>query len=379
MSEKQVILITGVAGYWGSRVAKKILMLSENSIERSAQNESGSEEEAGLPMHVIGVDATPPKEEIKDLDFIQADIRNPLFVELLRSEKVQTIVHLALLENYRPNERAFDLNVIGTMKVLGAAAEAEVKKVILRSSTAVYGASPTNPAFIRESFPLNGSRANGFIRNLIEVEAFVNGFRRQVPEMVISVLRFANIIGPTVNSPLTRFLRMHPPLVLFGFDPLMQVIHEDDVVGAFTSALLNDFFDVYNIAAEGVLSIGKILGLVGRIPVPIIHPFAYWSTGLLRSVGGRPQNFYPIEPDYLRYSLVTDLKRMHEEMQFSPNYTAEESLREFAGHLRLKKYKPEHPDLVYDEERLRDTLERRRRQRDQSARVMMDEEQGNQP
>jgi hypothetical protein len=53
---------------------------------------------------------------------------------------------------------------------------------------------------------------------------------------------------------------------------------------------------------------------------------------------------------------------MREEFEFTPRYTAEEALREFAGHLRMRDYIAEMPDLTFDEERLHDTIERRKRQ-----------------
>jgi hypothetical protein len=55
---------------------------------------------------------------------------------------------------------------------------------------------------------------------------------------------------------------------------------------------------------------------------------------------------------------------MREELGFSPQYTMEEALREFAGEQRLRRYMPESAALAYDEERLRDTIERRRRARE---------------
>lgn len=371
MSEKKVILITGVAGYWGSRMAGKLVELDE---QLSLQADAEGNERAGF--HIIGLDTEPPQEPIKGLDFIQADIRNPLLVELLQTEQVHTIIHLAFLNNYRPRERAFDLNVIGTMKVLGAAGEAGVKKVILQSSTAVYGANPTNPAFLTESNALNGSKINGSIRNLVEIEAFINGFRRQVPEMIITILRFANIVGLTVDSSMTRLLNLTPPFVLFGFDPLMQIIHENDVVDALSFAALNDKPGAYNIAAEGILPLGKILGLAGKLPLPIVHWVAYWGTNFTKTTGVKSQQHFPIEPDYIRYPWVADLARMRDEMGFQPSYTAEETLREFAGHLRLKKYKSDDLDMEFDEERLRDTLDRRRRRRELKVRSAGEEQPG---
>jgi UDP-glucose 4-epimerase len=363
MEEKRVILITGVAGYWGSRMATRLLALDGTAGESDA---------LGGGYSVVGLDVQPPSEPLDGLDFIQADVRNPLFVELLRSERIDTILHLAFLDAYQPSEKAFDLNVIGTMKVLGAAAEAEVRKVILRSSTGVYGAHPTNPAFLTENSPLNGNRNVSSISNLVEIEAFVNGFRRQSPEMQITILRFANIIGPDVDTPLTEFLQLRPVLSLLGFDPLMQIIHEEDVIGALLYSLENDVPGVFNIAAEGILPLGKLIGLAGRVPLPVLHPFAYLGNNLMRVAGFHPQCYFPIEPDFLRYPCLADLAAMRTEMGFIPTYTAEEALREFAGHLRLKKYKADSIDMQYDEQRLRDTLERRRRIRE--AQVKIEEE-----
>ncbi len=374
MSEKQVILVTGVSGYWGGRVAARLLAIKDRL---AAQEEAGQADP--IPdFYVIGVDAEPPSEPIKGLDFIQADVRNPLMFDLLQSEKVHTLIHLAFSESLLSGEKAFDLNVIGTMKIMGAASEAGVRKVILRSSTAAYGALPTNPAFIMENQPLDSNKSNRAIHNFVEIEAFVNGFRRQSPEMVISVLRFANVVGPTVESPMTRFLRLTPPLTLLGFDPLMQVIHENDAIEALVFAAQNDVPGVFNVAAEGILPLGKILGLAGRFPLPVIHLCAYWGIDLMKVAGLRSQAYFPLPPDAIRYPYIADLTAMREEMGFVPVYTAEETLREFAGQLRLKKYKPENPDLAYDEERLRDTIERRRRVRELQMRSTA-EEQGIKP
>jgi UDP-glucose 4-epimerase len=205
------------------------------------------------------------------------------------------------------------------------------------------------------------SRSYGSTRHRVEVEAFCNGFRQQVPETLMTVLRFPSIVGPTVDSPMTRYLRQNPTPVLMGFDPLLQLIHENDVVEALAYSIFHDVPGVFNVAAEGILPLSKILALVGRFPLPIFHPFAYWETGLRTTRIHKPELHFQIEPDYLRYSWVADITRMRTVMAFSPSYTAEELLREFAGQLRLRKYKSESPDLNYDAERLRDTLERRRR------------------
>lgn len=340
MTTDRVVLVTGVAGYWGGRLASRL---------------------AAQPgYHVIGLDRRQPHETIKGLDFVQADIRNPLLVDLLKEEGVEAVCHLTFVESLPPSESAFETNVMGTMKVLGACAEAGVQQIVLKSSTAVYGARSTNSAFLTEAHPLHGSRRYGYTRDLVEIEAFCNGFRRQVPDMCLTILRFPGIIGPTADTPMSRFLRQPWTPVLLGFDPMMQIIHEDDVVDALIYALDAKIPGAFNVAADGVMPLFRLVRLAGKVPLPILHPLAYLGQGLL---GGTAARVAPIEMDYLRYPWVGDLAKMREEFGFVPTYTAGEALREFAGHQRLRPYESEEAALAYDQERLHDTIERRRRQR----------------
>jgi UDP-glucose 4-epimerase len=356
MADKKVILVTGVANYWGAQVVKRL-------IDEAGQRESDSPGESG-EFHIIGLDSEPPTQEIKGLDFIQADIRNPLLIDLFKSERVHTVCHLSLIESGHAGESSFDFNVMGTMKLLGACAEAGVRKVVLKSSTTVYGASPSNPSFLAEQHPFHGNRSRGFTRHMVEIEAFCHGFRRQQPEMILTILRFPSIVGPQADTPMTRYLKEPWPPVLMGFDPLMQVIHERDVVEALAYTVLNDQPGVFNVAAEGVLPITKLMSLAGKIPVPVFHLFAYWGKELLDSSGVNGNRYVPIDLDYIRYSWVADLARMHNELGFTPRYTSEEALREFAGQQRLRRYVPEVDTLADDEKRLHDIIERRRRDKE---------------
>jgi UDP-glucose 4-epimerase len=338
MDEQRIVLVTGVAGYWGSRVAQRLL------------------EQPGL--QVIGLDAEPPVEEIEGLDFVRADIRNPLLADLLRSEAVDTVCHLAFQEKVRHSEAAFDFNVMGTMKVIGAAAESGVRQFVWKSSTLVYGAHPDNPGFLSEDAELRGSRRNAITRYRLEIESFLNGYRRQAPEMDLAVLRFAHIVGPNAASSLSRYLQLPLVPVLLGFDPMLQVIHEDDVVEALAQAVLTGANGSLNVAAEPPLPLLRILGLAGKLPLPVPHPLAYHS---------RFRALYPIEPDYLRYRCVADLTAMQEVLGFTPQYSSDEAIEAMAEHRRIKQYRPGTDAAEYEEERLRATIERRRRARARRA------------
>ncbi|MFN2199493.1 MAG: NAD-dependent epimerase/dehydratase family protein [Anaerolineales bacterium] len=344
MATKRVIAITGVSGFWGNQLAKRLVL-----------------DEA---LHIIGIDREKPEVEIDGLDFIQADIRNPLLPELLEDEAVDTVCHMAFNQSDLPNEAAFDMNVIGTVNVFGASVAANVRKIVLKSSTGIYGAFPNNPGFIHEEHDLRGSRRYGYLRDLTEIESFCNGFRQQHPEVQLTILRYANIVGPDVSTPMTRFLSDRYAPILLGFDPMMQFVHQADVINSLLHAIREDHPGTYNIAAEGLMPLTKAMAIVGKLPLPVVHVFAYWG---LSAFGPTAQKHMPIEPDYLRYRWVADTARMSTDFGFIPMYTAKETLREFAGELRTQKFAPEATDLSYDEERLRDTLERRRRMRASQA------------
>lgn len=340
MTKQRVVLVDGVAGYWGGRVAERLL--------------------AEPDLHVIGLDTEPPQQG-SGIDFIQADMRNPLLVELLKEEKVHTYVHLAFVESDRPSEGAFEFNVMGTMKVLSACAQAGVKHVVLKSSTLIYGAQPGNSAFLREDHPLDTKRNFGTLRDLVEIENFAATFRSQSPEVKLTLLRFAHILGPTVDSSLTRFLRDDTATMLLGFDPVIQVVHEEDVVNALVHAAVYAVPGTYNVAAHGAMPLFKLTGLAGKFPVPVLHPIAYLGESFLG-----PQ-FTSIDFDYFRYSCVGDLQRMREDLEFKPVHSAEDAAREFGALRKQKAAAPAMTPQEAEEERLRAVIERRKHIRRQMA------------
>lgn len=338
MTDERVIVVTGVASYWGNRAAARLLERDD--------------------LHVIGIDDEPPQDNVDGLDFIQADLRNPLLIELLQQEQVETVVHLKFREAITPNESIFEQNVMGTAKLLGACSEAGVRRVVLKSSLMVYGARPDNPMFMREDHPLNGTKKYAYLRDWIEIEKYADSFHEQNPDTVLTVLRFGNIVGPRADTPMTRFLRDEEAITLLGFDPMMQVIHEDDVVSALVHAAESDYPGAFNVAFEKGMPLWKTLGLATKLPIPILHPFAYWSVSL-----GGPR-LAPMPLDYVRFPCMGDMTRMRDVLQFTPQYTPEETVREFSAQQRVRKLLGKKSRETFEQDRLRDTIQRRKRLRE---------------
>ena len=300
----KTILVTGVSDYWGGRVAARLVQEPD--------------------VRVLGISPTSPPLKIEGVDFIQVDVRNPLLAELLTAEQVDTICHLEWHDRRRPSEADFDLNVMGTMRLFGAAAQAGVRHLVWRSTTAVYGALADNCAFLPESWPLNGSKRDGRLRYAIEVEEFAAGFAQQFPHIGVTVLRMANVLGPTADTPLGRYLTPKLIPVLLGFNPILQLLHEDDAVEALAHACLHTVPGVYNIGAPDLMPLAKLIRLAKGQDVPVLHPLAYWG------IGGLGHKF-PYEVDYFRYRWVGDTGKMTADFGWQPSKTAEDAVRELSA------------------------------------------------
>lgn len=318
----QTIVITGVSGYWGRRVAQQLLAMPN--------------------VRVLGVDRRVPAQPLDGLDFVKADIRNPLLVELLRAEQVDTLVHLAWRERQWRREEDFESNVLGAMQLLGACVDAGVRQVVWRSTTAVYGAQAHNPLYLPETTPLSARSASAAIRDALEVERFIAGLAADYPELRVAVLRLANVIGLDVESPFTRLLRLPVLPDLLGFDPLLQVIDADDAVAALTHAALRPVNGPVNVAAEGIISFCQLAGKLGRPTLPMVHLLVYWGWPLLAGLpAGRDLlRWFPLEPDYLRFPWVGDLARMHNELGFAPQWSASQAVQRYVEGRRMQRYQP---------------------------------------
>ena len=289
---------------------------------------------ADAGIRVLGVDIKPMTRPFPGIEFIHADIRNPLFPELLKAEKVDAIFHSAFRWRIRRSEEAFESNVMGAMKLMGAAALAGVEKVVFPSSAFVYGAHPNNPYFMTENNEFQGRSQYAYVRELRDIETFLNGFRRQHPEMTITVLRYANILGGDYPSPLARYLTMPVIPTLMGYDPLMQVLHVDDAATVAIRALKENHQGVYNVAAAPPLPLLKIIRMIGAHSVPIFHPLAYTGQNLTGLFIKKAQAMVPLHWDYLRYPWTIATDKIREEWGFEPMYDAETTVAMFADERR---------------------------------------------
>ena len=170
----------------------------------------------------------------------------------MRATQVDTIVHTFLETNsVNVSSRALhEINVIGTLNLLAAAGSAgsSVRQVVVKSSTHIYGSAETDPAWFREEDSRQSPVRTRVERSLIEVESLVRDFTEDNPHLVVSVLRFANVLGTDIITPVSYNLRRRLLPCIAGFDPLVQFIEEDDVVRALEYVTGHRIPGVFNVA-----------------------------------------------------------------------------------------------------------------------------------
>ena len=250
----RVVLVTGVAGPPAAEFAR--LAAADPSVDK-----------------VVGVDVSPPRADMGQVSFVRADIRNPVLAKVIAKEDVDTVVHLSVVEDASGaggRTSAKELNVIGTMQLLAACQKASgLRDLIVKSSTAVYGSSSGDPAMFTEVMAPRQLPSSGFAKDAAEVEDYVRGFSRRRPDVTVTVLRSADLIGPSVDSPLTRYLLLPVVPTALGFDARLQFLHEDDLVAGLWHAVTTGVHGTFNLAGDGVLMLSQALRRLGRPTLPV--------------------------------------------------------------------------------------------------------------
>lgn len=336
------VLITGVSRYLGGRLAT--ILQADPDVEK-----------------VIGVDTVPPRGDLGRTEFVRADIRNPLIGKVIATTGVDTVVHLNVIAtplSAGGRVAMKEINVIGTMQLLAACQKApSVSKLVVKSTTAVYGSSPKDPALFTEDMEPRSLPRSGYAKDAVEVEGYVRGFGRRRPDVDITLLRFTNFVGPRIDSPLTRYFSLPVVPTVFGFDPRLQLLHEDDATEVLRIATVEDRPGIYNVGGAGVLLLSQAIRRVGRPSVPILGPTVSVVGQLIRRFG--LADFSPEQMRFLQHGRVADTRRLREEFGYLPKYTSLEAFDDFVRGRDLPRlYTPE--SVAALETQLLDALARRR-------------------
>jgi len=311
----RVVLVTGVSRYLGTRLASTLA--ADPGIER-----------------VIGVDTIPPRPEVTAqlgrTEFVRADIRNPLIAKVIAQSEVDTVVHMNVIATplgAGGRTAMKEINVIGTMQLLAACQKAPaMRKLVVKSTTAVYGSSPRDPALFTEDAEPKALPKSGYAKDAVEVEGYVRGFGRRRPDVTMSLLRFTNFIGPVIETPLTRYLSLPVVPTVFGFDPRIQLCHEDDGVEVLRRCTLESHPGIFNVGGSGVLLLSQAVRRAGHPSFPVPAFAVSFVASAFRQAG--LVDFSPEQMRYLEHGRVADVSRLAAALDWSPRST-QEAMRSF--------------------------------------------------
>jgi UDP-glucose 4-epimerase len=281
---------------------------------------------------VVAVDdlepAAPFPEKVEPL---AVDLRSPALIRAIQSAGIDTCVHLGVTAEPRAaGGRAAmkERNVLGTMQLLAAAYHApDLRRLVLKSTTAVYGAAPGDPAVWTETMDHEAPR-HGFGKDAVEVEHYVRSFERRRPDVTVTVLRLANQVGPTVDNPLTRYFELPVCPTVFGFDPRLQFLHEEDTGELLLRATLGEAaHGTFNVAGDGVLLLSQAIRIAGKPPLPIPEPLV----NRVAELTAPTVDFSPEQARFLQYGRVADTTAAREQLGFTPKWTSRQAFEEFAA------------------------------------------------
>jgi UDP-glucose 4-epimerase len=295
------VLITGIAGGQGRLLARR---LSENYEVCGVDRVSWKSAPRGIRVHVV-------------------DLRKKKFEDVIRTELPAVVVHMAFVRHFRTSEGIrHDVNVRGTKHVLDHCVNHGVQKLVVLSSSYVYGAFPENPYYMDEDSPLSASRSYPEIRDLVEVDTLASAFLWRYPHIRTCVLRPVNVLGHYVRSMMAEYLRESRVPSVMGFDPMMQFIHEEDVSEAIALALEHGLQGVFNVVGPGEVPLHTAIQECGGSALPIPEIVMRPLIGRLFRLG--LISYPPGAIDYLKFPITLSGSRFVEATNFHPLFGLEE-------------------------------------------------------
>jgi UDP-glucose 4-epimerase len=307
---------------------------------------------------LFGCDIADPVSALEEMDFVHADTRHAAIGKLIRRLKIDTVVHLAVMVDSPHDSRAIhETDVIGTMNVLVGCAgpSSPVRRLVVKSSQAVYGASPTDPSFFSEEMAFAERPSSSISADLIELEQLVGEFALRNEACAVTVLRLGFRLSD--DTTLARYLSLPVVPTFAGFDPRLQFVHEDDAAEAIVLAALGRHPGVFNVGGAGIVLLSQAIGVMGGRAAPVLLPYARWLAQI--SVRALARVTVPAHlADVIAFGSVMDGSHLEAEFGWKPQHSSREVMEGLARGRQLEVVEAPSPPQEYE---LQVYLQRRRR------------------
>jgi UDP-glucose 4-epimerase len=309
---KEYILISGICGNFGRELAA--YLHKEHKI--------------------IGLDRREFNDRPKDIIHFQIDIRRKKIEEIFRKYVIKTVIHLNIIHDPRVSSKEhYEFNLTGTANILDLAVKYRVPHFIFLSSADIYGPSPDNPLFIPETHQLYGSKNIPILRDLVETDLLVQSYFWKAPDMTTTILRPCHIVGLNIQNGVMKYIKGRIVPTVAGFNPMIQIIHMQDVFRAIEMVMKRREMGIFNISAQDQIPLLVLLREIGVSHLPVLPPFeksifrGLFAAGLI--------SIHPEQVDFLKYPCMVDDSRIRERLSFSPQYKITDIIKELRLTTRL--------------------------------------------
>jgi UDP-glucose 4-epimerase len=324
MGHIAVVLETGAAGEFGVRAAR--VLRGDPSVSRVIR----VADPAAGHSPAAQADGESPE------DVVRLEMHSAKIGALFEETRADTVVYLGLQAHpARAGGRGSikEANVVGAIQLLGACQRSPtVQKLIVQSTTAVYGISARDPAVFTEEMEPRAS--HGYGRDALDVEGYVRSLARRRPDISTSVLRYVNVLGLGVDSPLARYFSMPVAMTVAGYDPRLQFVHVTDAVEVIRRMVAGDHPGTFNVTGRGVMLVSQGLRRSGRVPLPVPSAGLRLAADTLH--GWRFPDFSRDQLELLRYGQVVDGTKLERVLGWKPTYTTAEAFAEFIAERELR-------------------------------------------
>jgi len=313
----KTIAITGINSYFASTLLPRLQ--ADSSIDK-----------------IIGIDCQPWKGGYNKVQFFKTDIRSDSIYNILQG--VDTVFHFAfIVSEIRDKNEAVDININGSRNIFEACVRNKVKKVIYTSSATVYGVNADNPIGIKEDHPLSMNKDSYYNTSKVEVEEFVLDYFSQHPDIILTVLRTALLIGPNMDNMFSKLYSLPVIALAMGRTPYQHYIHETDLGEALYLSYTKDLPGIYNVGADDAIPARLVWKRAGVRVIPLPSSMLKWVANIGYKLG-----FFPASSGWAslsEYTIFLSSEKFKKASGWQPRYSSEDAFLDY-----LKSCELDHPD-----------------------------------
>ncbi len=300
------ILVTGAAGSLARLTALELLRRGDE---------------------VVGVDYRPrPKDYPPGIEYYQANYNKTRIADVYKRHAPETVLHLGRVGNLKVSEnKRFDLNVVGSAKIMQLAVRHKVKKLVVLSTFHIYGAHPHNHIPIHEDEPVRAMQTVPKLSDAVQLDNQAVMWTYRHRKLATVVLRPVNVVGPHINNTVSKYLRLPRIPYMAGFNPMWQFIHEEDMLRAILAVVDGDrTWGAFNVAGTAAVPLSVALRLTESPTLPVPGPMV----PLLKRLAPAAARALPsYMMDFLRYPVVISDDAFRKKFGWEPKVGVETTIR----------------------------------------------------